>query len=463
MSVHFRQPDFGMKDYEILSRASAFLLGVDPPLESDSADGPYGHLEAAERKRKAIEFKRKHRYSQPLSGSSGQQREIMELGWLEFVPREVRPKVHVVCSSHVLSPFLWKDYYPQDWLSRVRQEHCSYTLEVYDSDREENPEEPLAKLALNSEPFHHPEGRDIALIHFREEDSSLKLLKKVGVDMLHLRDPEKLFQKGEKMVFDGFVVSVRNKADSEDFGSGGRKQQQQPQKKEGKKEGEPEEDLRVFYPYRETGKLAFHTEDRFFATTPEPLPEGLCGAPVLDADDDLCGVVEGIVPVDHKDKRLAGSAAFMPSYMMKAFVDYVERGLLEQMMPKDLFQMVVTAKKTNSIGGGVFKADKDTGKYSESDWEEAYDMALGKLKERHSPEEFDAIMKTVERERKEVLEIMDKEGGDLDETIKRVRLKTLEMREMIRNQYSKAQQQEQHGEGETIKSPELDEDDAKKA
>jgi hypothetical protein len=26
-------------------------------------------------------------------------------------------------------------------------------------------------------------------------------------------------------------------------------------------------------------------------------------------------------------------------------------------MPKDLFQMAVTAKKTNSVGGGVFKAD----------------------------------------------------------------------------------------------------------
>ena len=31
LSVHFRHPSLGMKDYEILSRATAFLLRVDPP------------------------------------------------------------------------------------------------------------------------------------------------------------------------------------------------------------------------------------------------------------------------------------------------------------------------------------------------------------------------------------------------------------------------------------------------
>jgi hypothetical protein len=118
LSVHFKQPEFGMKDYEILSRASAFLLAVDPP-EPQVKDGPYGHLEKNERERKIKMYKQEHKYTP----AGGPERELKDLGWLEFAPREVRPTVHCVCSSHVLAPFLWKDYYPQDWLGKVKLEH----------------------------------------------------------------------------------------------------------------------------------------------------------------------------------------------------------------------------------------------------------------------------------------------------------------------------------------------------
>jgi hypothetical protein len=118
LSVYFKQPDFGMKDYEILSRASAFLLAVDPP-EPKVEDGPYGHLEKNERERKMKMYSQDHKYTP----AGGPERELKDLGWLEFAPREVRPAVHCVCSSHVLAPFLWKEYYPQDWLGKVKQEH----------------------------------------------------------------------------------------------------------------------------------------------------------------------------------------------------------------------------------------------------------------------------------------------------------------------------------------------------
>jgi hypothetical protein len=417
LSVHFKQPDLGMKDYEILSRATAFVLSVDGKDESEQLkEGPYGHLEAAEQKRRNREYKRAFGRSQ----ASGGGRELMDMGWLEFAPREVRPQVHIVCSSHVISPYLWKDYYPQDWLSHVRQEHCTYSLEVYDP---EKPDDALANLALNSEPFHHPEGRDIALIHFREEQSSLQVLKSLGVEVLHLRDPNKLFQKGEVMEFDGFVVSERNAADSESYDN----------------KSSRKEDTRVFYPYHDTGSLAFHTEDRFFAKTPEPLPEGLCGAPVLDKDGDLCGTVEGIVPVNHKNEKLAGCAAFLPSFVMKVFIDFVERGLIEKMMPSDLFRMVVTAKKTNSIGGGMFKKDKNGNYTAETNWEDEYDKALATLKQRYTKQEVDAIMDVVRNERDEVLQIFNKDGGDMDEIIDRVRFKTMQIREMVRDQYAKSQ------------------------
>lgn len=43
-----------------------------------------------------------------------------------------------------------------------------YTLEVIDS---ENPKDPLASFALHNSPIHHPEGRDVALMHIEDEDT----------------------------------------------------------------------------------------------------------------------------------------------------------------------------------------------------------------------------------------------------------------------------------------------------
>ena len=128
LSVYFKQPDLGMKDYEILSRATAFLLAVDPRDPEDDpsnfSDGPYSHLEGSERARKI----KMHKLEKGYTPAGGPEREIKDLGWLEFAPREARPVVHCVCSSHVLAPFLWKDYYPQDWLNKVKQEHWYVNL-----------------------------------------------------------------------------------------------------------------------------------------------------------------------------------------------------------------------------------------------------------------------------------------------------------------------------------------------
>jgi hypothetical protein len=201
-------------------------------------------------------------------------------------------------------------------------------------------------------------------------------MKKFGAEILHLRDPEKLFQKGETMHFEGFLVHDPQTDEASDD----------------KSNSPVEEDTRIFEPYQETGTLSFHTNDRFFASTPVPLPEGLCGAPALDADGELCGIVEGIVPKDHQDQKIAGSAAFMPSFVMATFVDYVERFMVEQMMPKDIFQSVVRAKATNNLGGGVFKLGNDGTPDGDGSWEEAYERQVEQLKKKYSKEEVDAIL-----------------------------------------------------------------------
>jgi len=102
LSVYFKQPDFGMKDYEILSRATAFLLNIDRSKKTEAKTGPFAHLEESEQLREEKKFRQKRKYSRPnMEG-----REVKDLGWLEFVPKEARPQVHVVTSSHVLAPFL---------------------------------------------------------------------------------------------------------------------------------------------------------------------------------------------------------------------------------------------------------------------------------------------------------------------------------------------------------------------
>lgn len=317
------------------------------------------------------------------------------------------------------------------------------------------PNKSLAKFALNPYPIHHPEGKDVALIHLKDEEASLKLLRDMGVDVLYMRDEEDIYEKGEPVLFDGYVVADED-ADPPssslssssnvttttvaDYSSPG-------------DDNSANEDTRIFQPYTETGELAFHTRDRFFALTPKPLPEGLCGGPVLDQRDRVCGVVEGIVPKDHANEDIAGSAAFMPSYIMAPFIDFAERFMLQKILPKTLFQKAVTAKTTGQLGGGIFRKDSQ-GRYQpvgaggNMSYEEAFDRAVEQLKKNHSEEEVEAIINTIQRERREVLEIMDREGGDLHEVAERVRDRTLQIRDTIHEEF-REEMDSQEGNGDS--------------
>ena len=207
LNVQFKNPELGMKDYEILSRATAFLLNVDPPenTQSTTKRSPHDHLEASRRKRDEIVLKQD--YTETPAG--GPPRLAEELGWLEFCPGSYRPLVHVVASSHVLSPWLWKNYYPQPWLEHVKQEHVAYSVEVFqqDSDTSGAPKESLAKFALNPYPIHHPGGMDLAIIHLKREGSALKQMKSLGVQTFDLTHAERSFEMNDEISFEGFKIA----------------------------------------------------------------------------------------------------------------------------------------------------------------------------------------------------------------------------------------------------------------
>lgn len=398
-----------------------------------------------------------------------------QLNWLEFCPTNFRPKVHVVASSHVISPWLWPKYYGQEWLKIVTQEHVRYSLEVWSNNEGLNSSvaidhdgklsggyKPIAKFALNPYPIHHPNEMDVAVIHLKQEEEALKQMMKLGIQPLNLlsthdfeNDDTPVFEAGERVLFQGFEVYETNMTDQETV-SGSDK---------AKKDGDDE---RVFNPYSSLGSLTFASPDRFLSQTKGgPLPEGLCGGPVIQippsrncgkqATLNIRGVVEGIVPTNHDNSQIAGHASFIPSYRIREFVDFAERFMLEQIIDEDLFKRVVEMKEKryNTRGtaygenGQIIDSDDDddgdepadpklmagiegTGDhYDTPHLDTEFQAIVSSLHEKHSPEEVDAILATVERERKEVAEILEKDGGDVDDVIERVRRRTYEKKEKL--------------------------------
>lgn len=47
--------------------------------------------------------------------------------------------------------------------------------------------------------------------------SALKHLQDLGVEILYRRDDEKLFEKGEEVTFDGFIVTEGSTLDKKEF------------------------------------------------------------------------------------------------------------------------------------------------------------------------------------------------------------------------------------------------------
>lgn len=506
-----------MNDYEILSRASAFLLNVDPvgsnhegigfmnnnnnntdtstssTTKTHSSQGhvkktAYPHLQTNRDLRKKLLQKQEYAYD-PASGPT---RLPHQLNWLEFCPANFRPKVHVVASSHVISPWLWPKYYDQDWLKIVNEEHVRYSLEVWGAASDGGGDggelvhdgklhgsyKPLAKFALNPYPIHHPNEMDVAVIHLKEEDAVLKHMMKLGVQPLNLptmyeleNSDDPVFQPNERFLFQGYEVYEDDKVEKTELGN---------------------DDARMFHPYSSLGHLTQAYPDRFLAeTNGGPLPEGLCGGAVIQLPSTtaidikrnksnlmLRGVVEGIVPTNHENTQLAGLASFIPAYRIREFIDFSERIMLEQIIDEDVFKRVVEMKnkqwspRGSVYGGGnetpakdadVHQLNMDEGSAAAHDDEDEdddlltdpsvlagiegtsedpdtphidreYQEIVASLRKNHTPEEVDAILATVERERQEVIDILESEGGDMDDVIEAVRRRTYEEKERIMNE-----------------------------
>jgi len=285
--------------------------------------------------------------------------------------------------------------------------------------------------------IHYPNTElDLAIIHLKEEESSLQLLQDQGVEIMHLRDDlkhEKPFQKGDTVYFEGFEIIEENNIDgmtAEAVNLLDVVEVDELIKKANnkKKNRDGNDDNRVFVPYSDTGVLLSASEARFLAQTSQrPLPEGICGGPTIDEDGRVCGIVEGIVPKTHENTKLAGAASFIPSFRIYQFLEqYAERLMLETILPADVFDSVVELKETGKLGGDHLHPDSI---------EKEYNKTMRALYDHHSEEEYHAIRKTIKRERDEVAHIMETQGGDMNDIVAQVRLRTLEKRKEVFDKY----------------------------
>ena len=434
LSVHFKQKDLGMKKFEILSRGTAFFLSVDPPdpITSEESSGQgsndnnYKHLKGRKRRMQNLENKTDaiDRGFLKTRAKGLKNRELKDLGWLEFCPVEYRPAVHVVAAAHVLSPFRYLDTYyseQKSWLQTVKQENCAYSLDVFDMSSQNV--ESIAKFALNPYPIHHPE-MDLGLIHLKDETQALQQLESLGIESLRLRDSEKNpYHPNEKMFFQGFEVATPDGtdkgnvlADNCDF--------LDDDEFPDEKEKEVEEDSRIFLPYSIEGSLIYASQERLLAKTETPLPDGLCGGPTIDKNGMIAGVVEGIVPLSHEDIRVAGAAAFIPSGIVQSFVDMAEMRILEAIVPEELFMRVQKFKSGSEENQREIpvKDSSQGSKSAEVELDHEIAQIFNKLKETLPPEKVEEIKNQSQIESSQAIEMLQR--GDVDdimEALKRVR------------------------------------------
>lgn len=124
--------------------------------------------------------------------------------------------------------------------------------------------------------------------------------------------------------------------------------------------------------------------------------------------------------------------------------------MLEKILPKHVFDKVVNLKagkplhaKPLDLSGlvdNVVDGDGDLSSKNKNDshkLDAMYNSMLESLKKSHTPEQVEAILGTIEREQQEVMEMIQRDGGDLDEIIATVRERTRQRQKQILEELDK--------------------------
>lgn len=296
LSSWFCVPEQGMKDFEILCRASAFLVKSKPAANFAS-------------------------------------------------------KYHVLSVSHAVAPWRWPKYYPDEWIQCVNEKHTHYTVELRHNNGQFMTQSDLLPIS-----YHHA-TRDLAVLHLDNEAEVLKILQDVGVETglaanasLPGFDIDALFlpSTGQALTFYGHAVDFPP-LEQGNF-SGNISSSGSGSSSNGTFEGF--EDRRVPLPREVSGVMTGRTGAQSFAQTSSVLVDGMCGGPVVVKGDSgnssnsgnssrvgnsnsssvpqLVGLVEGIVPTTFPDEQLQGQAVFVEFPEILQFLSSIEDGSVER-------------------------------------------------------------------------------------------------------------------------------------
>ena len=213
-------------------------------------------------------------------------------------------RFHLVTASHVIAPWRFPKYYPDEWLQFVNQSHTRHTIEIRDESGFLT-----AESQLFSHSYHHA-TRDLAVLHLDDENEALEMFEAEGVESQDLLKRELV--EGEELKFHGHDVQIPPA-----FGADG-----------GSDASGSAEDSRQPTPQRIKGIFFSKTAHQFFARTNPILSYGMCGGPVTANDrntltaggvsktsvtSSVCGMLEGIVPLESTNENIRGLASFVDS------------------------------------------------------------------------------------------------------------------------------------------------------
>jgi hypothetical protein len=214
--------------------------------------------------------------------------------------------LHFVTSAHVVAPWRYRKYYPDEWLDFVDERSTAYTLHLRDGDGNTLPS---CEHAFKRRVFLHP-TLDLAVVHLEDEQMALNSMQDVGMQLeplelapapLSAADADQLGR--DQLAFFGHVLV------EEGGGAPGNTDFMVMRTKGRDELVDREQDSSRQVPEEVKGSLSHlsqsldgETTIQAFAATESLLVMGMCGGPVIinpEGSQHLCvGVLEGIVPPD---------------------------------------------------------------------------------------------------------------------------------------------------------------------
>jgi len=231
--------------------------------------------------------------------------EILSRGSCFLLPRQdkdFKHSFHVLTASHIVSPWRWPKFYPDEWLQHLNEKHTHYTLELRHADGSF-----ITQSELVPTTYHH-DSRDVAVLHLEDEAEAMETLEALGLAALELTDGPP--DEGARLMFHGHEVLGRVTEEA---------------------------DERKPLPRSVVGALQMRLPNQTFASTATLLTDGMCGGPVTSAVksalgtsvDKAAGILEGIVGMESPAVDYRGLAVFLEAQDIAHFISEVEADVVK--------------------------------------------------------------------------------------------------------------------------------------